>query len=270
MGLFNSIIKTALAPSVAIGNVISKGITATTGIKTGTTTTSQLASTTPGKILGGAIASTAVAAAVAAAPASVVAGAGNVAKTVAKALVPTTAKGVITTAIVAPVAVGVLSKNPSAPLQVTSSLVNVGQGIGTFSSNPTLENALNIAKENPIITALGGVAILGAGVKTIVPAIASYENTQAIKEQTGVLKAGGNVIPVIPQETQGEVIPLATDTTGIKTQETTSIKAKPSVKRGKAKTSTKGMIQSVRVNVINRNSANRQTKNYLNRVAMFN
>ena len=257
MGLFSSIQKLALAPSVFAGNVISNIVKPGSG----KTTTAELQKTTAGKILGTAIAGTAAAAAIAYAPVGTGAKLGQAAKT----LIPTTLKGKIIGAASLPVIYGVLSKNPAAPIQAASNLAEFGSDIGTFSADPSLQSGKDILTGSPIIAATAAALGIGALGRAALPAAANIIGRQqqtealidAIESQPRSLPA------VIPQEvtTVGELNPVAPtiEPQGVLTK-------KPSRKR-RSKPLQQTISQRVSVNVSQKQSAHRVSNKYLNVVA---
>lgn len=185
-GLITAVSNIALKPAVAIGNVISNLIKPGSG----TTTSSQLANTTAGKILGTATAGAVVALG------GAIAGAGSIGAGLAKAI-PTTAKGKAIAVASTIVGVSAVASNPIGTTEaigkVPGALANVGTNIGEFSANPTLQGAIDIAKENPVLVGAGALAI-GSG---IAGTVATILNTRATKENTQTIIApSDNNIPV--------------------------------------------------------------------------
>lgn len=190
MSLLGSIQKVALAPSVFLGNTISNVIKPGSG----RTTTAQLQSTIPGKLLGTAIAGTALTAGALALPAGSLA-------TGAKSLVPTTLKGKIIGAAALPVGIGILSKNPAAPIQAASQLGEFGSDIGSFTLNPNLTTFTDVIKGSPIISAGAAAAGLGLTAGMVIPAIASFQNTRATRANTrAILDSGSGSLPGMTED----------------------------------------------------------------------
>lgn len=116
--------------------------------------------------------------------------------TVASSLIPASTGGKIAAALAVPVVAGAVMKQPieaaTAAVSLPSGLVNFGGNIAEFASNPSLEGAKNIVKENPLISAgavAGAVAAVGLGAATLGASLlntaATKANTQAIKITTG-------------------------------------------------------------------------------------
>lgn len=197
---------------------------------------------------------------------------------VAKALIPTTPKGVITAAVVAPIAAGVISKTTK-PLEAITkapgTLAAFGQDVGTFIDEPTLRNAEAILKENPGVSIAlgGGAALLGAG--SIISGIGAIENIktrEAVNDLTDTLSAGNSLPPVsantntLPAD---KVIPSSNQiapTTAITPATTNLTKSSSGVRRRKRKSTRSPSVINQRVNVLVSN--NNTTKRYLNRRAI--
>jgi len=191
--------------------------------------------------------------------------------TVAKALIPSTAKGKIATAIAVPVAAGVLTKTTK-PIEsiskVPSQLTAFGADVGTFIDNPTLLNAEKILKENPgVSVALGTGAVL-AGAGAVVSGIGALENIQtreSVKELTKELKsdltqtpAVSNILPTTTTSTPQQVklidtapqsnsslVPVTPQTTAV-----SSTSSKVGVRRRKRKSMRSPTSINQKVNVI--------------------
>lgn len=245
MSIISSIQRAALAPSVFIGNAISNAIKPGSG----RTTTSQLQSTIPGKILGSGIALGALGLGAAAAPAGSIAAA-------ARSLIPSTTKGKIIGAASVPVIAGLLSTNPKAPFQAISNLGTFGQDLGTFTGNPSFGSAVDIVKNSPLISAGLGAAGVGLAGAAIVPAIASFANTQATRKNTEALLGSGGAMGI--REIETTQLPSM--------QEDDLVQAEPIVegssaprKRRKARSKPSHQTISQRVNVrVNSVSGNRK------------
>jgi len=253
MSLISKIARVALKPSVAIGNAISNAIKPGSG----KTTSAQLASTTAGKVLGTAIAATGAGLAVAAVPA---AAAVSVAKSAGSSIAKTAAANPIKTAIAVPIAIGVLSSDPTAPIKATGQLAQFGSDIGSFTKDPSLESGKEIISNSPLIsTALATAGLVTVG-KGVLPAIASIENTRAIRENTDVRSMYPSMpayspLPVLdqsdataPKITQSE-IPQEISAQGIRTP----------VKRRKSRLQPRSQSISQRVDVrVGVNAANKK------------
>lgn len=258
MSILSSIQKIALTPSVFAGNLISKGITAVTGVKTAQQTTSQLQATTAGKVLGTAIAATGTAALLLASPTTT--------SKIVSAITPTTIKGKVIGATAGLVVGGAVASNPKIIPQTISGLANFGTNIGEVSKNPTSQGFIDIVKENPVISAGVGLVVAGAVGKGVGGIVASALNTAAIRENTAASQTG-QVLGAAPLETAGvsSDSTLQTDTQGITPQATQSITSKPR-KRRKSKSVNSGVRQSVKVNIVN-TGMRITNKKYLNEVA---
>lgn len=110
---------------------------------------------------------------------------------VGKALLPTTFKKAAIEAAAVPVVYGAIAKSPTnaakAVVQTPANLAQVGGNIAGLLADPSLENAKNIVKENPVTTGvLVGAAGLGTGI-ALAPTIASIANTKALNKTTEAL-----------------------------------------------------------------------------------
>jgi hypothetical protein len=168
MGLFDKIVNVALAPSVAIGNLITKGISAVTGKTYGTTTTQQLASTTAGKVLGGAIAGTAAALGVAvaapyvAAKGGIVAVASQAAKPIAAKIIAKPIQSLGIAAVIAGGGLGLVAPTFKAIKGATEIAVPVILG-----EKPLLpENISDVAKTIGIALGVGGIGTVAGIIAT--------------------------------------------------------------------------------------------------------
>lgn len=200
--------------------------------------------------------------------------AATVATTVGKALIPKTPVGVVTAVVAAPAIVGAVARQPKKVaetiIKAPAELAQFGGDVADFAANPSLSTAKEVIAESPLISAAAGALLVGAAAKTIVPAVAGYmqtgaikEQTEAIKESTAALGVGGvNPMPVAAPTTQpagGAPMPQAV------TPEIVGV-SKTSTKRKKR--ARKAVMQPIsqRVSVIVSNSANqRTTKNYITR-----
>ena len=95
-----------------------------------------------------------------------------------------------------PIAAGIVAANPggtiSAAIGTPSALINVGKNVGTFAAHPTLQNAENIVKQNPIISgaiAAVGITTIGLGTSSI---ISNALNTSAVKKNTEATLQGSS------------------------------------------------------------------------------
>jgi len=203
----------------------------------------------------------------AAAPAAATGAAGTVARSAVLAVVPTTPKAALVTAIAAPVVYGLVKSNPTGAQDVIakapSALVNVGENVGTLINEPTLANATNLIKENPVLVGAGAAALIGGAVLAAAPAVSSYLTREEMQKQTeafdrqataaeALLNTGGNQTLIAPPTT---VQALKESPVGIggdaPTPETIKLSSKK--KRSKRRTAKKtpSITQSLRVNILN-------------------
>lgn len=270
--------KVGLAVPVTIGNLITKGINLVAGKEIGKTTTIKEASeTTFGKVLGTAITG------VGAALAGTAIAASSTATAVASKLIPATTKGKVIAAIATPVAIGAITEKPKettkAIISLPSNLANVGANIADLATDPTLSNAANLIKENPLI--VGGAAIAAgvASAAVLSNTIQGSLTRSQIAEQTQVLKDIQNVTTSPTTSNQIQTIPATTGSSPTatspvlpQTQTITATTGSSSTKRKRSsrKPQQSKITQSVRVNVVGVSSANRITKKYLNTIALRN
>jgi hypothetical protein len=268
MGFLSSIAKIALTPSTIVAKQILKVIkpSSTVATQSISKSTTQLASTTFGKVLGGAIAVTGGALAVASLPTGSV-------SAITKAITPTTLKGKVIGGAVSLVTVPAIVSNPSIVPKTIGGLVNFGSNIGEVSKNPTTQGFTDIIKENPIISTATGLIVAGAIGKGVAGTVASVVNTQAIKEQTEAIK-GGNMLT--PQETGGTDGQNTTITpTNPTTPQTVYMDDKPKTTQKKTYSKARRQPISQRVNlIVNQNNKNysshRRTQTYLNEIRQLN
>lgn len=126
---------------------------------------------------------------------------------------------------------GAISGSPKVATAVTNipnSLSNYGTNIGEFTQNPNVSNALNIIKENPILSALtAGTAAYG--LNAIGNTVATIANTRATNKNSSATLADTSS-PVIQDNT-----PAPVPTVKAK-KKATKKKAKPKKKVTKKKT----------------------------------
>lgn len=194
---------------------------------------------------------------------------------IGKSLIPTTAKGSLTTAVVVTAGAGVLSttKKPlEAVTKAPGALFNFGSNVGGLIEDPNLRSAEKLLKENPLIT---GVALAGTGLlvgKTLLPAVSSYlqgeKIEQAIKD---IPVAGGSGViaqtQATPQEIQKPFSPITAITPA--TQQVSSVKTGLKRTKRKPKQIPTSINQKVNVIVSNKNTSV-GTKNYLNKRLLYN
>lgn len=279
MGLLSSLQKIVLAPLAGTANLILAGAEKVTGKTYGRQTVEAAMKDPVAKglanvIIGG----TAAIGAVLAAPAvgGAVAARGGVAavaKTAAKSLIPSTAKGKVIAAVAAPVVVGAVVKEPvkaaKTIFNAPSELAQFGGDVASLAANPSLENAKQLVKESPLISAAAGLLVAGGAVKTIAPAIATIKQTAAIKEQTAAIEGATQSLTTPQGITVTDLTKVQTPLTPItpQTAPVSSISTPKTRRRGVRKFKMPSVNQSVRVNVINSSKSVgiSQTKKYLNK-----
>lgn len=283
MGLLSKI---GLAVPVTIGNVITKGLSKITGKEYGTTTIKEASETTFGKVLGTAITGTAAALAGTAISASSTATAAVI------KLIPATTKGKVIAAVAAPVAIGAITEKPKettkAIISLPSNLANVGANIADLATNPSLSNATDLIKENPVIvggaiaaTGVAAAAVLSNTIQGSLTRSQIAEQTEVFQEQADIMKQGltGNVSTLPTTTNQVQTIPATTGTSSAatapvlpQTQTLTATTGSTSTKRKKSsrKPLQSKISQSVKLNIINTSSANRITKKYINMIPLRN
>jgi len=183
--------------------------------------------------------------------------------------------GKVATVAALPVAASVVVTKPSSVksvAQLPSSVTKFASNVATFTDEPSIANAKQIASENPIITAaLGaGVAyVAGKGVVGAATALSTMANTQAIKESTQATESILTTItqPGLISELQPAVdtslVPLtpATQVMGVETKATGVLTKKR--KKRKATGRTPSLNQRMRVNIYN------QTKSFYSKSAIY-
>lgn len=200
----------------------------------------------------------------------------------AASLIPSTTKGKIIAAVVAPVAISAVAQNPkivtSTVPEVVPALTAFGSDIGKFSKDPSLENAKKIVTENPIVA--GGLLLVGGA--AAIPAAAAltnaYENIQTREAVKDLTKEISTTLPAtLPttekiksdpiNNTQIAQAPVVASTPAVnKVTPTTLVKRKPLRLK---KASPQQINQRVNVIVSNKNSSV-GTKNYLNKRILLN
>lgn len=184
------------------------------------------------------------------------------------ALLPTTTKGIITTAAVAPVVATAVINKPSLLVDTPSAVLNFQENVGELIAQPSIEKAKDIIKENPITSAVAGAAVLGAGALAIAPVISSISQTSAIKEQTEAIKeataqlpAESNAKPKTTQEVAASATPLTPATQEIRATAGTSTSKRR--KKRRVEPPRANINQNVRVVVANKTTGINITKKYL-------
>jgi hypothetical protein len=131
-----------------------------------------------------------------------------VASTISKLPASVKVVSILATPVVAGFAVNNPVSTTKAVLETPSGLNNIGANVGKFSSDPTVDNAKNIFKENPVlISELVALGILGTGVavagplSNILSTNATNKNTKSIEESNKLIKeaTGSNLLPPTPQ-----------------------------------------------------------------------
>jgi len=139
-------------------------------------------------------------------------GAAVLALPIAAAGVGTVAKAAVTNPIKTSAVViggGVLSSSQKSQNVVStqiakapSNLANFGTNIGNAVDNPSIASITEIAKENPILTSIVGAAAAYGTYKAVSPAVnafSTFQNTQAIQEDTQAVIKGQSLPPQIIQ-----------------------------------------------------------------------
>jgi hypothetical protein len=183
--------------------------------------------------------------------------------------------GKIALAVATPVVIGATIKDPnivSKAAELPKNLSSFGSNIGTFSANPSIDNALQIAKDNPIIS--GGVIaatgiIAGKGVTGILNTIAVKENTAATNKILENMNTTQPISNILPSNNNNLPAILPTSTTGTQnkpiTPETQIIPksaSSTSIKKYRKETKKIPQTQSLRVNIYNQSRM--QSVKYLN------
>jgi hypothetical protein len=206
----------------------------------------------------------------------------SVAPVVSK-LVPTSTKGKIAAAVVAPIVAGAVINQPAKTISAVASLpgalTNFGGNAANLVADPSLSNAKTLVKENPVVSTLlgvGAVAAVGGGLGLAANTVATFTNSQATKANTAASAElpTDNLIKVTDRS--GEVPPITSTNNNAPTPQmpqTQKISSGSTTKkRKKAKAKPTNMIQNVRVNVVNQSKSIGQqlNKRYLNRQVLLN
>lgn len=130
----------------------------------------------------------------AAAPSASTGAAGVTARTVAKAILPTTKKGIAATIVTAPIVYGLIKSNPERSQKLLEEApakgAKFGENLGNLINDPSKQNAVDLYKDSPVLTSaalLAALAPLGLGALTLA---SNVSNTRAVKENTEVYKTG--------------------------------------------------------------------------------
>lgn len=194
-----------------------------------------------------------------------------------KSLIPKTTGGKIIAGLAAPAVVTAVASNPkilTEAAKLPGKSAAFGADVGRATANPTKENILNIAKENPLITGL----VVGAGAltlgKTLLPAagavtnIQTKESVQDLTEQLKTLPTTGGVAVADTSKTistqQAPFSPTTAITPATATLPSTTTRARKATRK---KQIPQSISQKVNVVVQNKNSSVgiKQSKNYLKR-----
>lgn len=209
--------------------------------------------------------------------------AGTIVPTAVKAFTSLSPKQKVITALAAPVVVGAVIQQPKEIAQAVAStpasLANFGGNIAELVASPSIEKAKDIYKENPILTGAAATAAAFLTAKTIAPAVGNIIQTQAIKEQTEVIKdvSKPTIIkePVVSKDTTPALTTATTNAAPItpitaKTQPIYATTGTVTKKRSK-KRSPKITNISQRTNVILQNKvSNIANRRYLNKRLLTN
>jgi len=188
----------------------------------------------------------------------------------APSLVPKTLVG----KAVAVAGVGAVIKEPTATIgavtKLPSNIANFGGNVAQFAADPSVANAAQIVKENPILSAAAGAAVVGTAVVAVAPAVSNILQREEMKKQTDIFEKQLEVAEksLTPSVATGQIIkessPIAS--TSPVTPQTQTLSSTTTKKR-KRRTK-KAVMPSINqvVNVaVNNSNQNRTTKKYLNR-----
>jgi len=193
---------------------------------------------------------------------------------VAKALIPATAKGKVIAAVAAPVVIGAIAKEPvksiTTAIKAPGELAQFGGDIATFAADPSLSSAKQIITESPLLSAGAGLLAVGGIAKVAAPIVSGALTRGAIQEQTEALTQGG--VSVIDRSGEFKVLPVAENNAPIpqtpQTQKVSSTTTRKRTRRAK-KLVVPSVNQRVNVIVANRNTSTGM-KNYLKREVLLN
>lgn len=193
--------------------------------------------------------------------------------TSASKLIPATTKGKVIAAVASPVILGAVVSQPaktlSAIANTPSALTNVGGNLGNLIASPSVETAKTLFTENPVIVGGAVAAATLAGVKGIIPAIASAQQTSAIKEQTKAIEASTGML-VTSTPTQDTItIPAQNNNPIPQTPQTKTISATKIGAKRRRKAIVKPQNISQRVSVLVNNDNRHATKNYIKREVLI-
>lgn len=194
-------------------------------------------------------------------------GIGGVAKGIASGIGKTSLGTKAALAVGTPIAAGAIVADPKILTRTTGGAVNFGSNLYDLGKNPTVENAIDVFKENPVIATVAGATIVGATAGGAATAIQNYLNREATQENTEAIyrltehknKNKDNILtPPIPPMGAGSP---STPTNSLPapiplTQETMVVGKEAGVrnrKRSKKITAQAAIKNNVRVNIINQN-----------------
>jgi len=192
------------------------------------------------------------------------------------AVIPSTTKGKVKAAIAVPAGISAVASNPkilSEAASIPSKSAAFGADVGRFTADPSLESALNIVQENPLISGLvaGGAVLGGAG--AIISGVGALENVRTRESVVDLTSALQNSPSSnLPSDSGAAAKPVQTSTepfapsTAV-TPATAKLSATSTKKSKSSRKSTPSVInQKVNVIVQNKNTSagiRSQTKNYI-------
>lgn len=192
----------------------------------------------------------------------IVAGTAPVAIRAAKGLIPTTPKGRVIAGAATIVGAGAVINQPvkstNALISAPGKLAQFGGNLADLAAEPSLENAKNIVKENPLLSAAAALAVGGTIVKTAAPLVSGLLTKNAIENQTEALLADNNTPYGTPAP--AALTPVTPATQEISQSSTRRIRKRP---QRAQKSST--ISQKVQLMINNRqNSITTQNRRYIN------
>lgn len=158
-------------------------------------------------------------------------------------LIPTTLKGKVIAAVVAPVALGAVIKSPELvgkTLSAPAELAQFGGDVASFAADPSLAGAKQIITESPLISA----GIAAAGLVIGGAAVSGVLQRQEMKKQTAALEASAAAAAMGGKGFYSGESPILPERTSVSPTRAPS-------KRRRA-TKTPSVRQSLRVNIINK------------------
>jgi len=217
--------------------------------------------------------------------------AASIAASIGKALIPTTPKGVIATAIAAPIVIGAVTKEPAKAVEIAinapSQLAEFGGDVASFAVNPSIESGKEIFSDSPIISTVATIGIVAGLASKVIPAVLAAKQLEATKEQTAAIREVSTAPSVIPSavvstpapatsseipkvaSTTASSVPVTPETAPLIASAGTGTTTKKKRKKAKLPASI-----SQKVNVLVSNRANstgiRLNKRYINREILVN